>query len=137
MAKVCIICGKEVKTGKAVTDDVVILGIRRAKQALKIAKNNILVVCDEHLEAHRKKRQSYERNLAIHVVIAGIVFVLLVFFPLFTAGFSLSSMLLGVVLSVLLVALPVITSHTPALEADSAKASGKKKPKNAARKNRK
>jgi hypothetical protein len=116
MARVCIICGNEVKSGSAVADDLVIKSIRRAKQALHIAKNNELVVCENDLEAHRKKRQGYERNLAVYVVIAGIVLVLLVIVPFFTSGFSAYSFILGVLLSALLVLLPVVTSHTPALD---------------------
>jgi hypothetical protein len=115
MAKVCIICTEEVASGSPVADDAVIRAIRRAKQALNIAKNNELVVCSKDAEAHRKKRQNYERNLALYMVIAGIVLVLLVLVPIFTSGFSASALLIGVLLAALLVLLPVITSHTPAL----------------------
>jgi len=128
MAKVCIICAKEVKSGQKVADDIVVRSIRRAKQALHIAKNNELVVCADDLEAHRKKRQGYERNLAVYMVIAGIVLMLLVFVPIFTTGFSAYSIILGLLLSSLLVALPVITSHTPALEGAIAAAAPEGKP---------
>ena len=115
MAKVCIICSQEVSHGHAVADDAVIRSIRRAKQALKIAKNNTLVVCEKDLEAHKKKRQGYERNLAVYMVIAGIVLALLVVLPIFTTGFSAYAVLIGVLFASLLVFLPVLTSHTPAL----------------------
>ena len=145
MAKVCIICSQEVKQGHAVADDAVIRSIRRAKQLLHIAKNNELVVCDKDLEAHRKKRQGYERNLAVYMVIAGIVLVLLVFLPIFTTGFSAYAVLVGVLFAALLVVMPVITSHTPALalkiEAEKkppavkkGKAEGRKSGKNARKK---
>ena len=123
MARVCIICQQET-AGAKVEDDLVIRSIRRAKQALHIAKNNELVVCRNDMEAYRKKRQSYERNLAVYMVIAGIVFVLLVFVPIFTTGFSLSATLLGILFAALLVLLPVMTSHTPALEAGMAAPAG-------------
>ncbi len=115
MARVCIICGEEVASGSRVADDAVIRTIRRAKQALNIAKNNELVVCPKDSDAHKKKRQSYERNLAVYMVIAGIVLVLLVLVPIFTTGFSASAVVIGVLLAALLVVLPIITSHTPAL----------------------
>jgi len=115
MAKVCIICSQEVKQGRMVADDAVIRFLRWAKQSLHIAKNNELVVCESDLEAHKKKRQAYERNLAVYMVIAGIVLVLLVFLPIFTTGFSLYAMAVGVLFAALLVLMPVITSHTPAL----------------------
>ena len=115
MAKVCIICSQEVKHGHAVADDAVIRFIRHVKQSLNIAKNNELVVCEQHLEAHKKKRQGYERNLAVYMVIAGIVLVLLVVLPIFTTGFSAYAVLVGVLFASLLVFMPVLTSHTPAL----------------------
>jgi hypothetical protein len=134
MARVCIICGNEVKTGSAVADDLVIRSIRRAKQALHIAKNNELVVCKDDLEAYMKKRQGYERNLAVYMVIAGLVFVLLVAVPLFTTGFSAYSLVLGALLAALLVVLPVVTSHTPALVgAASPQAGGASRPQPAQR----
>ncbi|MFA6327951.1 MAG: hypothetical protein WCY41_00730 [Candidatus Micrarchaeia archaeon] len=138
MAKVCIICSQEVAQGRAVADDFVIRSIRRAKQSLHIAKNNELVVCEKDMEAYKKKRQGYERNLAVYMVLAGIVLVLLVFLPVFTTGFSAYAVLVGVLFSALLVLLPVITSHTPALAqkpgeqkkaAPAKKAAGKKKGK--------
>ena len=115
MAKVCIICSQEVTHGHAVADDAVIRLIRKAKQSLNIAKNNELVVCDKDLEFHKKKRQGYERNLAVYIVIAGIVLVLLVFLPILTAGFSAYAVAVGVLFASLLVFMPVLTSHTPAL----------------------
>jgi predicted nucleic acid-binding Zn ribbon protein len=124
MAKVCIICTEEASSGSPVADDAVIRSIRKAKQALNIAKNNELVVCGKDLEAHMKKRQKYERNLALYMVLAGLVLVLLVFVPVFTTGFSLSALIIGVLLAALLVALPVITSHTPALASAASAAKG-------------
>ena len=127
MAKVCIICGQEATQGQMVADDAVIRFIRRAKQSLHIAKNNTLVVCEKDLDAHKKKRQAYERNLAVYMVIAGIVLVLLVFLPIFTTGFSLYAVAVGVLFAALLVLMPVLTSHTPALaEAQKKPPVGKK-----------
>jgi len=120
MAKVCIICSQEVESGHAVADDAVIRSIRWAKQSLGIAKNNTLVVCGKDLEVHKKKRQGYERNLAVYMAIAGIVLVILVFLPIFTTGFSVSATLVGLLFAALLVFMPVLTSHTPALAAASA-----------------
>ncbi len=110
-----------------VADDAVIRSIRWAKQSLHIAKNNTLVVCEKDLEAHKKKRQGYERNLAVYIVIAGIVLVLLVLLPIFTTGFSLYAVLVGLLFAAILVLMPVITSHTPALaEAQKTPPAGKK-----------
>jgi len=124
MAKVCIICSKEVPRGHAVADDAVIRFIRRAKQSLNIAKNNELVVCEKDLDIHKGKRQGYERNLALYMVIAGIVLVLLVFLPIITSGFSAYAVAVGALFAALLVLMPVLTSHTPAL---ASKTAGQKK----------
>lgn len=111
MAKVCIICYQE-KGGEAVLDDAVIRAIRGMKQRLGMAKNNTLVVCGGCMEAYRKKRQKYERDLVMHVVLAGVVVVVFVLAPILTSGFSLASLVLGLVLAGLIVGLSVF-SHCP------------------------
>ena len=112
MAKVCIICLKEVAFGYPVEDDVVIRAIRAAKRRLNIAKNNELAVCEGCLEAYRQKRKKYERDLAIHVVIAAVVLLVFAILPIATTGFSPWSILLGFALALLLIALSVF-SHCP------------------------
>ena len=111
MAKVCIICYQE-KSGSAVLDDAVIRAIRGIKQRLRMAKGNELVVCPGCMETYRKKRQKYERDIVMHVVLAGVVLVVFVLAPVFTSGFSLSALVLGLVLAALIVALSVF-SHCP------------------------
>jgi len=115
MAKVCIICEQVVTHGKRVEDDIVIQGIRRAKQALHIAKNNELMVCDNCVDAYAKKREKYEKNLVMHVIIASLVLLAFILLPLFTSGFSLWSLVLGALLAVLIMALSTF-SHTPRVE---------------------
>lgn len=130
MAKVCIICEKEVASGALVEDDVVIRSIRRIKQSLRVAKNNELYVCAADMGAYAKKRQSYERKLALYFVIGGVVFLLLAVLPLFTFGFSLYSAFLGAAIGAFIVLLPVVTSHTPKLASGAAPAAdGAKKAK--------
>ena len=114
MAKVCIFCYKE-KDGRPVADDFVIRTIRKAKEALHIAKNNTLVVCPECMETYAKKRAKYERDLAIHAAIGGLVLLLFVLLPLFTTGFSIVSVLLGLLLFCLIMAFTVF-SHCPKME---------------------
>ena len=111
MAKVCIICYQE-KDGTLVQDDLVIRTIRGIKQRLKMAKGNTLVVCRDDMAAYAKKRQKYERDLIIHVVIAGVVLVAFVLAPIFTSGFSISAVLLGLLLAALIVGMTVF-SHCP------------------------
>ena len=111
MARVCIICYKE-KDGRAVADDAVIRAIRNVKTMLRVAKNNELVVCAECMEAYKAKRAKYERDLAIHAAIGGLVLLLFILLPLFTSGFSLVSVLLGLLLFGLIMLLSVF-SHCP------------------------
>jgi len=131
MAKVCIICYQE-KNGVPVQDDAVIRAIRSIKQRLHMAKNNALVVCAGCMEAYQKKRQKYERDLVMHVVLAGVVLVVFVLAPIFTSGFSIPAIVLGVLLAALIVALSVF-SHCPKIaggkeeKKETAKAEKRKK----------
>ncbi len=125
MAKVCIISGERVQKGYPVADDFVIRSIRSVKKRLGIAKNNTLVVSHEKLEEYRKKREKYEKDLVMHIVLAGFVLVLFVLLPIFTTGFSITALLLGIVLAAMIVGLSVF-SHCPRIEA---KGIGKKKRK--------
>lgn len=120
MARVCIICTKEAQRGQKVEDDFVIRIIRRAKQQLRIAKNNELVVCEGCMEAYRKRREGYEKNLVMHVVLAAVVLIIFAVLPIFTTGFSLPALLLGVALAGMIVALSVF-SHCPKIASGGVK----------------
>jgi len=132
MAKVCIICYNE-KDGRDVEDDIVIATIRKAKKALGIAKNNHLVVCHDCAEVYKEKRGKYERDLVVHVIIGGVVLLLFVLLPIFTTGFSITSVLLGLLLFVLIMALSVF-SHCPKIAEGGAKIADAHRKKAAGRK---
>ncbi|VVC01365.1 Uncharacterised protein [uncultured archaeon] len=132
MAKVCIVCEKE-KSGYPVEDDAVIHAIRRVKQAFKVARNNELVVCEDCLEEHRKKRQKYEKNLVMHVVIAAIVLIIFFFVSVFSpSGISFTGILLGILLAALVVGLSVF-NHWPKIAESGAKAAAPAEAKKAAK----
>ncbi len=114
MATVCIICEKETG-GRRVMDDFVIRAIRKVKSALRIAKNNTLVVCPGCIETYASKRTKYERDLVMHAIVGGMVLLLFALLPIFTTGFSLLPILLGLMLFALIMALSVF-SHCPKLE---------------------
>ena len=120
MAKVCIICGKEAKAGHRVEDDFVILGIRKIKRALSVAKNNELVVMDECMGEYLKKRQKYERTLIMHVILGAFVFLIIALLPIFTSGFSFYAVVLGAALAAMIVGLAVL-SHVPKVADDGVK----------------
>ena len=115
MAKVCIICQKEAKSGYAVADDFVITTIRKIKKSLNIVKNNELIVTAECLAIYKKKRQNYERTLMIHVILAALIFAFMLFVALSSKNFSLCSLLVGILLAALLVGLALL-SHMPKAE---------------------
>ncbi|MCX8175017.1 MAG: hypothetical protein N3E51_02325 [Candidatus Micrarchaeota archaeon] len=119
MAKVCIICEKETD-GSAVADDFVIRTIRAVKQRFGIAKNNILVVCSSCMEEHRKRRERYERNLVMHVLVAAIILFAFVLLPVFTTGFSVSALVLGILLAAIIIGLSIF-SHHPKLAPETQK----------------
>jgi len=134
MAKVCIVCHNE-KNGRSVADDAVIRTIRRVKNSLGIATNNKLVVCDGCMGAHEEKRKKYERELAMHLVLGGLALLLFILLPIFTGGFSLMSVFLGLVLFLFITALSVL-QYSPKLEEQDAgnNATGAKKAEHAAKK---
>jgi len=69
MARVCFICEKEIEKGYKVKDSFLLGIIRKIKQKLNILKNNELYVCENCLEAYKKRRASFERNNKINLVI--------------------------------------------------------------------
>ena len=118
MVKACVLCHKEgVQGGYPVEEDAVIKGIRAVKQKLGIAKNNVLVVEEGCLEAAKEKRKKFERDIAIHMVLAAAV--LLIFaFVFLTSGFPFLTLLFGLLLAGMIMALAVF-SHFPKI-ADAA-----------------
>lgn len=112
MAKACIICAKTVTQGRRVEDDMVISSIRAVKQKLGIAKNNELVVCHDCFDAYRKRRGEYEKRLVQHIIIASVILLIFVLLPLFTTGFSLWSVVLGIIFAAGVMLLSVF-AHCP------------------------
>jgi len=112
MAKVCIVCSKEVAGGHKVEDDSVIRAIRKIKRQFGVARNNELYVCEGCMEEYKKKRGKYERDLVIHAVLAAIVLIMMVVLPIFTSGFSLTAIVLGVLLAAIIMAFSLF-SHWP------------------------
>ena len=115
--KACIICQKET-TGNAlrVKEDFIILGIRRAKQAFNIAKNNELYVCESDIPVHQAKRKNYERDLVVFSVIAAIVFVALIVIPVLSGKFNIIYIVSSVFLSFVIILVPVFFKYAPAVE---------------------
>jgi len=107
---ICIVCRHE-KSGSAVKDDVLIRSIRSIKQALNIAANNRLVVCEECAPAHRQRREAFERKLLQYGAFGAILVIAFTLLSRTIQGF-LMSLLLGAFVASL-----AIFQYTPASEA--------------------
>jgi len=116
MARVCWLCEKEVAKGTPLKDDQVLSTIREGKKKLGILKGNELVVCDEHLEAYRGKRKSFEKKLVLYATFAVIVAIGFPLLPLLLGGgFQLEMICFSFILAVMILALSIL-NYVPALE---------------------
>ena len=120
MGTVCVICHTE-KKGAPINDDLVIRSIRRGKGWVNgffrnyapslmrflpdqlVLQNNVLVVCNNCLEEHTKRRTEFEKKLVRFGALGGIIAILLILLAR-TPGAVLSGLV--VVALMLLFALP-------------------------------
>ena len=113
----CLICQKET-IGSPVKEDFVIRGIRNIKTSLKIARGTNLIICDEHLEEARKKRERFEKSLLTYGGIGAVIGIILVIASLF-GGRDLISIFSSMLIAILLIIVLVIFSlayYFPAIE---------------------
>ncbi len=113
----CLICQKET-VGSPVKEDFVIRGIRKIKTSLKIARGTNLIICDEHLEEARKKRERFEKSLLTYGGIGAVIGIILVIAGLL-GGRDLISILSSMLIAILLIVVLVIFSlayYFPAVE---------------------
>ncbi len=118
MVEVCIMCHNELSGERAaaserVADTAVIRAIRRVKARLKMATNNTLVVCSGCLETHAKRLKSYERKMMIHAALAVILIVLIILIPMLAGAFNPGSILVGILMGGLIIALPLMDYVPP------------------------
>lgn len=118
MVEVCIMCHNELSAERAaaserVADTAVIRAIRRVKTRLKMATNNTLVVCSDCLETHAKRLKSYERKMMIHAALAVILVILIILVPLLAGAFNPGSILVGILMGGLILALPLMDYVPP------------------------
>ena len=62
---VCIYDGEKVRKGYKIKEDFIIRLIKRLKQRFGSYKGNTLVVCEKHIEEHRKRRKRFEKNMGL------------------------------------------------------------------------
>ncbi len=77
--KVCISCEMDVSGKKAypIKEDRVIRAVRAAKKALGIARMNELYVCENCLEKHKVRRQSFEKSMLFATVLGGLIVIVM------------------------------------------------------------
>jgi hypothetical protein len=114
---ICLICQKEA-IGLPIREDFVIRGIRKIKTAFKVARGSKLIVCNEHLEEARKKRERFEKTLLTYGGSGGVIGILLIIASIL-GGRDLLSILSVLLIAVLLIFILVIFSlayYLPAVE---------------------
>jgi len=115
--KLCISCQTSVegKRAYAVREDRIIKGIRFIKQKLKIAQNNELYVCESDLEAHNKRRKSFEKTMLFASILAGLLLVIILLSPLLSGRFDPWGFSAGIVVALFVLVLPLFR-YAPAVE---------------------
>ncbi len=115
MATYCIICGKK-KKGVAVTEDRVLRLLRWFKgNVTHDLKGNSLVVCNEDLEAYKKKRDHFNSRQKIYLAL-GVIFAILGLI----ASFSLKSITVSALVIIALYLISLI-NYTPGLVTENKK----------------
>jgi hypothetical protein len=112
MEKVCIICAEK-KDGIEVEDTAVIKLIRKIKRKLSIAQNNQLVVCYDHLEDYKKKRQDFEKKLILNGLLGAFFFAIAFILPLLSGRFDISSFIVAALLMAFLLLLSMLVYIPP------------------------
>ncbi|MCX8163296.1 MAG: hypothetical protein N3D10_01945 [Candidatus Micrarchaeota archaeon] len=99
MAKICIVCEKEIVEGYKIKESFVLDIIRKIKNKLKILKNNELFVCPNCLEEYKKRRKKFNNSLLINSIIAVLIFLVIIALPLiYNQEFKIESILVLIIL---------------------------------------
>ncbi len=116
--QICIVCQKNVegKPAVPVKEDFVIRSIRRAKTFLNIAQNNELFVCEDDLEAHRKRRKEFERSLVLFGVLAAIVVIVLLATLLMSGTLDIIAFLSAIAIGLFILLFAFVFKYAPALD---------------------
>ncbi len=117
MARVCIICQKEVSGAAAkVKNDNVIEIIRKIKNLLRVAQNNELYVCANDMGAYAERRKKFEKDLVAYGILAAVVIILLVGLPLLGGKFDIIVLIYSIVLGAIIFGLGAMIKYVPAIE---------------------
>ena len=121
--KVCVSCQADVGSNRAVPVkwDRLLKGILALKQALRIAQNNELFVCEQCMQKHLERRRSFEKSMLFASVFAGLLLIVIIMAPLLSGSFEPFAVVSGLVVAAFILALPLF-KYAPALDGVSASA---------------
>jgi len=127
--KVCIYTHKTVEGEKAipVKEDRILRGIRAIKNIFGVAQNNELFVSEPYLQEHTKRRKSFEKSMLFASVLAGLVFIAVLYSIVSTGRFEVLAILSAFIIGGFILCLPIF-KYSPGLSGDTPKLIGKSSP---------
>ncbi len=127
--KICIYTQKTVEGAKAIPikEDRIIRGIRAIKKIFGVAQNNELFVSEAYLQEHTKRRKSFEKSMLFASVLAGLVFIAVLYSIVSTGRFEGLAILSAFVIGGFILSLPLF-KYSPGLSGDTPKLVGASSP---------
>jgi len=115
--KVCISCEADVSGRKAypIKEDRIIGAVRTIKKSLGIAKMNELYVCENCLDKHKARRQSFEKSMLFGSVLGGLIVIVLLGLIVLSGKPDPWSIVSSLVIGGFVMALPLFR-YTPAVQ---------------------
>ncbi|MBU0527673.1 MAG: hypothetical protein ABH983_04470 [Candidatus Micrarchaeota archaeon] len=134
--KICIYTQKTVEGEKAIPikEDRIIHGIRAIKKIFGVAQNNELFVSEAYLQEHTKRRKSFEKSMLFASVLAGLVFIAVLYSIVSTGRFEGLAILSAFVIGGFILSLPLF-KYSPGLSGDTPKLIGASSPAKATKPN--
>jgi hypothetical protein len=99
-----------------IQEDFIIRSIRKIKQTIKIATNNELYVCSDDLEAHKKKRKSFERSMIFFGVLAAAVVLLLIATILLSGRFDIFAIISAFIIGAFILIFSIVFKYAPNIQ---------------------
>jgi hypothetical protein len=127
--KICIYTQKSVEGERAIPiqEDRIIRGIRAIKKIFGVAQNNELFVSEAYLQEHTKRRKSFEKSMLFASVLAGLVFIAVLYSIVSTGRFEGLAILSAFVIGGFILSLPLF-KYSPGLSGDTPKLVGVSSP---------
>ncbi len=123
--KICIYTQKTVEGERAIPiqEDRIIRGIRAIKKIFGVAQNNELFVSEAYLQEHSKRRKSFEKSMLFASVLAGLVFIAVLYSIVSSGRFEVLAILSAFIIGGFILCLPLF-KYSPGLSGDTPKLIG-------------